>query len=327
MHRSGTSAITRIINLLGADLPSNLIDSAPDNELGFWESQYLANLHEELLNFAGLRWYDFDQFPIDWLNSLKAKQFQISIQKFLQEEFSDSNIFVIKDPRICRFFPIWFKLLDHIEITPKIIFQIRNPLEVAKSLETRNKFIPAKAYLLWLRYILDAEYHTRLIPRSIINFEELLNDWRSVISKISNDLNIKWFKRTQKIDVNIDNFLLPRLRHHEFSIEDFSEQEIIVDWIKNAYLALCNLAQNINIKEQQKILDEITIKFNNAYSALEPIFNSNPDNLKNAELLTVKLNRVIRHLTKEITPYNERVKKLQATLNEVVRSVSKSEGP
>src|SRR5215470_17990760 len=39
MHRSGTSATARVINLLGADIASDLLPSIPgNNDRGFWES-------------------------------------------------------------------------------------------------------------------------------------------------------------------------------------------------------------------------------------------------------------------------------------------------
>ena len=38
MHRSGTSALTRILHLAcGADLPTDLMPPRPDNVAGFWE--------------------------------------------------------------------------------------------------------------------------------------------------------------------------------------------------------------------------------------------------------------------------------------------------
>ena len=37
MHRSGTSALTRVISLLGADLPSSLMPANLSNEAGFFE--------------------------------------------------------------------------------------------------------------------------------------------------------------------------------------------------------------------------------------------------------------------------------------------------
>ena len=50
MHRSGTSALTRLVNLLGCDLGPELLPArANDNETGFWEHRTLNLLHEEIL--------------------------------------------------------------------------------------------------------------------------------------------------------------------------------------------------------------------------------------------------------------------------------------
>ena len=38
MYRSGTSAATRIVNLLGADMLDNLLSLSQDNLLGYWKS-------------------------------------------------------------------------------------------------------------------------------------------------------------------------------------------------------------------------------------------------------------------------------------------------
>src|SRR5688572_11653374 len=48
MHRSGTSAITRVLNLAGAFLPGPFAAPAPDNETGHWESTAVVAVHDEL---------------------------------------------------------------------------------------------------------------------------------------------------------------------------------------------------------------------------------------------------------------------------------------
>ena len=59
MHRSGTSAVTRLLNLAaGADLPRHLMNSRQDNETGFWESQPIADFNEELIEAAKSAWDD-----------------------------------------------------------------------------------------------------------------------------------------------------------------------------------------------------------------------------------------------------------------------------
>src|SRR5688500_11885035 len=64
MHRSGTSAFTRVVNLLGARLPEPLMPPEPENnERGFWESPQLHRLHEQLLQATGSSWDDVSALP------------------------------------------------------------------------------------------------------------------------------------------------------------------------------------------------------------------------------------------------------------------------
>ena len=49
MHRSGTSAVTRVLNLLGAELGDDLMPAGSDNPGGFWEYRGVVELHERLL--------------------------------------------------------------------------------------------------------------------------------------------------------------------------------------------------------------------------------------------------------------------------------------
>ena len=63
MHRSGTSAFTRILNLMGAKLPKQLIGALPGNEAGHWEPERLVLLHDQMLAEAGSSWRDLR--PLD----------------------------------------------------------------------------------------------------------------------------------------------------------------------------------------------------------------------------------------------------------------------
>src|SRR5215469_14980748 len=59
MHRSGTSALSRVLNLLGARLPSNLIPVEPGvgNDAGHWESADFVVIHDGVLESNGSSWY------------------------------------------------------------------------------------------------------------------------------------------------------------------------------------------------------------------------------------------------------------------------------
>ena len=58
MHRSGTSALTRVLNLLGVALGDDLMPPGPDNPLGFWEHQGIVSVHEALFAELDRRWDD-----------------------------------------------------------------------------------------------------------------------------------------------------------------------------------------------------------------------------------------------------------------------------
>ena len=84
MHRSGTSALTRIFSLLGADLPKNLLPSSPANKTGYWESQDLMNIHDQVLSSGGSTWDDWRAFNPDWFNSPSAGYFKKQILEVLR---------------------------------------------------------------------------------------------------------------------------------------------------------------------------------------------------------------------------------------------------
>src|SRR5690348_156745 len=63
MHRSGTSAMTRTLSLLGAALPKGLMPAAENNnEAGFWEPQPVADLNDEILQALDSEWDDVFAF-------------------------------------------------------------------------------------------------------------------------------------------------------------------------------------------------------------------------------------------------------------------------
>lgn len=53
MHRSGTSAVTRVCALLGAQLPETLMGATESNPRGHWESDSIVNFNNQILEGGG----------------------------------------------------------------------------------------------------------------------------------------------------------------------------------------------------------------------------------------------------------------------------------
>jgi hypothetical protein len=271
MHRSGTSALTRVVNLLGADLPKQLLKPSQENALGYWESSNLMALHDELLASAGSRWDDWACFNPAWYESLAAVDFRQRLAGFLSDEFPKTDLFIIKDPRICRFVPFWFEALRQFKAVPKVLIPVRNPLEVAASLEARNGFTPAKSYLLWLRHILDAERETRSIARSVLTYHSLLQNWHGVMDKVADDLGLQWPALSHQTQAEIAQFLSVRYRHHVTEDAALQVRPEVVTWVQETYEVLLAMARGENSGTGQQRLDEINRALNQADQAFGPL--------------------------------------------------------
>ena len=112
-----------------------------DNRKGYWESDGLKRFHDALLQSAGTRWDDFTQFNPGWLDFPAASRFEAELEALLNQEFPVRDIFFVKDPRIARFLPFWLGFAGRYGIAAKIVIPLRNPLEVAASLQKARRVL------------------------------------------------------------------------------------------------------------------------------------------------------------------------------------------
>jgi len=272
MHRSGTSALTRVISLLGADLPRNIMRPADDNPRGYWESNDLVAVHDGFLAACDSRWDDWESLnniesQLEWENN-----FAESILDLLRGDFGESVMFAVKDPRICRFVPLWLDVLQTFDAEPLAVLPIRNPLEVAASLKTRNGFAFAKSYVLWLRYVLDAERDTRHLRRSFIRYESLLSAWPDEMQRLAADLGIVWLRRPQEVATDIGEFLSNDLRHHTATDEELQAHPEVVGWVRRTYAAIDDIIADGETEANHQQFDEIRAEFDHACLLFAGVF-------------------------------------------------------
>ncbi len=214
MHRSGTSAVARMLNLCGAELGRDLLPPKQDNERGFWENSALLALHERFLAEAGLHWYDLASLSDDWRDGAAARHFVAALPDVLARQFGDSRLFVVKDPRLSLLAPLWVEVLERRAVRPVFVITVRHPDEVAASLAKRDGFSYARSHLLWLQHLLEAERATRGHRRVFVHYERVLTDWRVELERIAAALDVTWPNAGAEIARQISAFITPSLRHH-----------------------------------------------------------------------------------------------------------------
>lgn len=274
MHRSGTSALTRVLSLLGAGLPKHLMGAvAGNNDTGFWESTAVQYVNDQLLTALESHWDDWRPAPMDSLSDAETARWQLDIHKTVKAEFGDNAIIALKDPRICRLVPLWHSsLVDHSLVEPRYIIPIRNPIEVAQSLHARNGLPVIAGVLLWLRHVLDAEHFTRNFPRCFTHYEALLRDWRSEISTIQLITDIRWPIAVDKASSDIEAFLCPNLRHQSApSRLENALPPSLASLVKNTLTSIENLEAHRRDESAFAILDETREKLNELALTFAPL--------------------------------------------------------
>ena len=237
MHRSGTSAVTGALGAIGVMLGERLLAPGRDNPKGYWEHEGAVSIHERLLASLGRHWDDVRALPEGWQSSAAARTASIEIHELISRDFAQATLWAVKDPRMCRFLPLWLDALKHLGIRPVVLFAARRPSEVAASIEARNHWAPSIGELLWLRHVLEAEAASRSLQRYTVIYDDLLADPEIVISNALDRLGIRHVGEhdvlTRLVDVS------DRHHRHTEAVEPSSDFGAIA---QSAYEALVGTA-------------------------------------------------------------------------------------
>ena len=267
MHRSGTSAVTRVLGLLGCALPRAVSESAGDNERGFWENPAIRDLNDRILASAGSAWDDWERFDSRWYASPVASEFRDDAQAILKGELGDGRLFVVKDPRICRLLPFWIDAVRSFGAEPLVVSPVRNPLDVAASLEVRNGLHPSIGLLMWLRHVLDAEADSRDLRRVYLRYEHLLFKTHAVVDRIGDTLGLVWPTRSTRTNMEVEEYLSPTLRHHQHDDARVVGNPRLSHWLRSSFEILDRWACRSVRKKDLSALDRIRAAFDDAAPA------------------------------------------------------------
>ncbi|WP_279477950.1 hypothetical protein [Aureimonas sp. SK2] len=215
MHRSGTSALTGVLERLGIPVSGELLPAETYNEKGIFENRAVNAFHNDLLAHLGSGWDDPMPVSNAFVETPAGEGFVRRLADIIRDELlADAPIFAVKDPRMSRFVPLWRAAMARVGAEPLALLPLRHPLEVAASLARRDKFPRAKSLLLWLDHTLAAEAETRALRRTVLFYDALLADWRAASEGIAADLELQWPRERARAEAEIDAFLTRDLRHH-----------------------------------------------------------------------------------------------------------------
>jgi GT2 family glycosyltransferase/glycosyltransferase involved in cell wall biosynthesis len=224
MHRSGTSALTRILNILGADLPDDLMPANAYNKSGYWEPKGVVALNDVWLAKADAAW-DAPFLAEEALHEALPRTAVKTAADTLLTAFGDGHeLIAVKDPRCTLYVPTWRQALKRAGYAPAQLLIHRDPAEVAQSLAHRDKFTADEAGLLWAWYSLKALKAFQTDGGVVVGYTALRQDWRAVIESVRIGLSLDGLEITPESAAKVDEFLTtPRSQADAEFSPDISE--------------------------------------------------------------------------------------------------------
>jgi hypothetical protein len=187
MHRSGTSMLTRLLNLMGAYVGAEHVMQSSDdaNPKGYWERNDVMEVNDTILNLHGCTWgrvadWSFGQphpLPPELLHRLR----------YIVLGMDGFRPWVMKDPRLCLTLPCWTPFFE----VPAAVLMHRDPLEIARSLEQRTippGFTRELSLSLWEYHAVGALNASRGMPRLFVRHDSLMAHPVETVARLFSDL-------------------------------------------------------------------------------------------------------------------------------------------
>ena len=241
MHRSGTSAVTRGLQVMGVSLGNSLLPAVEDNNAkGFSEDAELNALNITMLSLLGSDWHHLAPIESEDVEFLRKKGYLLRAVEMLRQKVASYAPFGFKDPRVAKLLPFWLEVFKHSRLDVSFVLVIRHPLSVAKSLAKRDGLAAEKSYLLWLGHVLSSLSGTQGGNRIIVDYDRMMHLPEYELDRMARcfDLSVN----PAELSAYRTEFLDQGLRHTLYELQDLLIDGACPPIVQEVYAALHDVA-------------------------------------------------------------------------------------
>ena len=263
MHRSGTSAVARVLNLMGFYFGGEEVGTgrSSENEKGFWERRDVRALNDAILFDAGCDWDCLSALDLDALAGQKRAEYSALATDIVMRLDAHRPWFV-KEPRLCALFPVWRDVLE----MPVCVHVCRNPLEVADSLHARNGIPIEVGVALWEAYNVRALAASANLPRAFVRYEELLRRPMETVRSMRTVFDgLGDYRLRSPEQAEVQRFLEAKLHRHRRTEEEFHAFATAPQ--SKLYECLCRAATGEDVEFAAAVVSEESSAVLGAYEA------------------------------------------------------------
>jgi hypothetical protein len=224
MHCSGTSICSHILSALGVDIADDNGANA-SNPGDRWERREIVHCNDRILGLfnrthEGL-FHDF-ALPVAWWADPRVVQIKREIVAFLKWRMG-GGYFGFKDLRTIRLMPMWHQIFSELNLSPKLVLCLRNPAQVARSLQARDGLDPEIAEYRWLIHFVDFFRYAHSVDVCMIEYERWFSEPATNLGKLQRFLDLQWQQSQADLDLTLSGIINPAARCDDSGYREASQ--------------------------------------------------------------------------------------------------------
>lgn len=268
MHRSGTSAITRGLQVLGVNLGDRMMSSVEGNNAkGFWEDIDLNALNIKMLSAIDSDWHHLAAIDSIDVEFLHKQGYFLQAVELIRQKFCSTPIFGFKDPRVAKLLPFWKGVFSHCQFDVHYVIALRHPLSVVKSLAKRDGFEAEQSYLLWLGHVIASLTDTAGDKRVFVDYDRLMQSPERELDRTAKALELE----VNPIELQIykNNFLNEKLQHTLYQSNDLLLDDTCPPLVREAYTFLLDIVSD-QVKNNDPHFQDLTVQWLKEFNRIKP---------------------------------------------------------
>jgi len=257
MHRSGTSAITRGLQVMGVELGDRLMPPIEGNNAkGFWEDIDVNALNNEMLSEIGSDWSYLTAIDSIDVETLRKQGYLLRAVELLRQKVGNAAIFGFKDPRVAKLLPFWKVVFEHCQFDVRYILALRHPLSVVKSLAKRDGIDAKHSYLLWLGHVITSLAGSSDDMRMLIDYDRLMQNPDRELLRVAEFAGL--VMNSAELKIYKDEFLDRELQHTVYELNDLLLDDTCPPIVSEVYAALHEVASDKSKLDDSALRNKIT---------------------------------------------------------------------
>lgn len=287
--RSGTSTIAGVLKLVGLRIPPPEVPGNRTNPRGFFEPRWAVDFQTRLLRRASVVLTDSRPQAFSDTEEVSTDEDTVAqAATWLRDNLAVAPELVVKDPRNSWFLPLWRAAAAQAGAEVAFLTMLRHPAEVVGSKDKYYKSVgagetPRQAQTTrvasWLNVALFTEVMTRDARRTFVLYNDLLDDWRSVVARVSEELELVAGRDLDpEAAAGVDDFVDPNLHRVRTEWSDIDCPAEVRDMAEDVWNQLGVLARSGGFDDAaQARLDEVRARYVEMYADAEALAQSSSE--------------------------------------------------